>query len=99
MFVAEPTRAIVRHEARLDWRDLPAGYRCVSSSILHEAHLLSGQEGLALGVCWHENGVLPPLVGLARTCDAGHVWRVSRTWQGPVLGDPNERHVLVLEVG
>ena len=91
-----PTGAIVRAEARLDWPELPAGYSG-RPSILHEAH--SEHEGLALSVDWHERGLLPPIVGLARTVDDGRQWRVTRTWEGPVLGDPNERHVLTVEIG
>ncbi len=93
-----PRAAIARQEARLDWPELPAGYDG-GPSIPHETHFLSEREGLALFVDWHERDLFPPIVGLARTVDAGRQWRVSRTWQGPVIGDPNERHVLTLEVG
>jgi len=97
-FLEGPTGAIVRKEARLDWPELPTGYGG-GPSILHETHFLSEHEGLALSVDWHERGFLPPIVGLAWTVDGGRQWRVSRMWEGPVLGDPNERHVLTLEVG
>jgi hypothetical protein len=93
-----PTGAIRREDSRLDWPDLPAGYGG-GPSILHETHFLSEQEGLALAVDWHVRGLSPPIVGLARTTDGGRRWHVSRWWEGPVLGDPNERHVLTLEVG
>ena len=93
-----PTGGILRQESRLEWPDLPAGYRG-GPSFPREAHFLSEHEGLALPVHWHERGLFPPVVGLARTLDGGRLWRVSRTWEGPVLGDPNERHVLSLEVG
>jgi hypothetical protein len=96
-----------RHPRRADGCDLaagpprlaqlPAGYDG-GPSILHETHFLSAHEGLALSVDWHEHGLFPPIVGLARTVDGGRQWRVSRTWEGPTLGDPNERHVLTLEV-
>jgi hypothetical protein len=96
--LARPEGAIVRQESRLDWPGLPAGYDG-GPSFLHEAHFLSEREGLALSVDWHERGLFPPIVGLARTVDGGRLWRISRTWQGPTFGDPNERHVLTLEVG
>jgi hypothetical protein len=93
-----PTGALGRVESRLDWPGFPAGYRG-AAPVFREAHFLSEHEGLGLSVAWHERGLLPPIVGLARTQDGGRQWRVARTWEGPVLGDPNERHVLTLEVG
>jgi len=63
-------------------------------------------EGLCLVVSWHRDEepprprkeMPPPLIGLARTGDGGHSWKVISIWEGPQNTDLNRRHQLALEI-
>lgn len=86
-------RSIRQQGIEISWPELPNR----RIGILHEVRFTSRSEALALAYC-EDADVPTPLVGLATTTDAGHHWRVERSWPAPKDRDYNETGALELSL-
>ena len=94
-----------REASRLENWSRPSGY-WGDQIPLRLVQFTSETEGFSLVVSWHRaeepprprEEMPPPLIGLARTGDGGHSWKVIHTWEGPRNVDINQRHQLTLEI-
>jgi hypothetical protein len=99
------SRSFRRESSRLENWSRPTGY-LGEQFVLRFVQFTSETEGFCLVVSFHRDEkpprpreeMPPPLIGLARTADGGHSWKVIHTWEGPRNVDINQRHQLTLEV-
>jgi photosystem II stability/assembly factor-like uncharacterized protein len=85
-----------KREFTVEW---PLGHRHESSSLLRHVVFVDPMTAFALVVHWRcGTGFAPTHVGLLNTTDAGTHWRHVHVFDGPDVGDVNERHMLTLEV-
>jgi hypothetical protein len=77
----------------------PSGYDQSRVALLRHVCYLDARIGYALVVHWpHRRGERPPDVGLVATVDGGARWEHVHVFDGPNIGDINERHMLGLRV-
>ena len=86
-----------RRPFSINWESLES---CFDSKLglLRWPQFVTDADGFALVAQRHLRQSRPPVTGLARTKDGGHHWDVISQWDGPVLGDMNERHVTALKI-
>ncbi len=81
----------------LEWSEDYDGRRV---ALLREVTFTATAIGYALVVHWPTDSIpeTSPNVGLVTTADNGMRWRHVQVFQGPNIGDVNERHILSLRV-
>jgi photosystem II stability/assembly factor-like uncharacterized protein len=78
----------------------PVDYRHERVALLRHVSFPDPGLGYALVVHWRGGfgNVPPPDVGLLSTTDDGNNWKHLHVFEGPNVGDVNERHILCLRV-
>jgi hypothetical protein len=85
-----------KRECSVEW---PPGHRDESSNLLRHVVFADPMSAFALLVHWRcGTRFAPTHVGLLHTTDAGARWCHAHVFDGPDVGDVNERHMLTLEV-
>lgn len=86
-----------KRDFQIDW---PEGYEQDRVALLREVTFTAPEVAYALVVHWAHKlpSERPPNVGLLTTTDGGKRWRHLHVFEGPNIGDINERHVLNLQV-
>jgi hypothetical protein len=74
-------------------------FRHIKANALRHVTFAEPDVAFSLFVHWRHGGSFAPAhVGLLRTTDHGTLWREIQVFQGPDVGDVNERHMLTLQV-
>jgi len=83
-----------KRKLAVEW---PSGFQ--HGKVLRHVTFLELDVALALVVRWRRGITFDPAnVGLFRTTDNGSQWRQLHLFDGPDVGDVNERHMLTLQV-
>ena len=85
-----------KRELTVEW---PPDYEHKKVSLLRHVVFVEPNVAFALIVHWKQEPTFAPAnVGLVRTTDNGAHWLHVNVFDGPDIGDINERHMLTLEV-
>ncbi len=85
-----------KREFAVEW---PAEFQHGKVNLLRHVTFVEPDVALAMVVHWkHGTSLAAAHVGLLRTTDNGALWRHIHVFEGPDVGDVNERHMLTLQV-
>ena len=86
-----------RRAFTIEW---PADHQGEKANVLRHIVFVAPETAFALIVHWKRGlSFAPAHVGLVRTTDRGARWSHVHVFDGPDIGDVNERHMLTLEAG